>query len=126
MVKRIPVNGVQLWPTQLTCSLNMKYRSTESATERMRKVGGPKFAKEIVSWGGIECLTASKRRWEMLCILLGLGLSSLGSAIVNIALPNISHSLASSDAATVWVVNAISFRRRSACCPFQVWPDHSV
>nr|WP_249146924.1 MFS transporter [Bradyrhizobium japonicum] len=42
----------------------------------------------------------------MLCILLGLGLSSLGSAIVNIALPNISRSFASSDAATVWVVNA--------------------
>ncbi|WP_377831006.1 MFS transporter (plasmid) [Bradyrhizobium lupini] len=56
--------------------------------------------------GGIECLTASKRRWVMLCILLGLGLSSLGSAIVNIALPNISRAFASSDAATVWVVNA--------------------
>ncbi|RXH24157.1 transporter [Bradyrhizobium nanningense] len=56
--------------------------------------------------GGSECLTASKRRWAMLCILLGLGLSSLGSAIVNIALPNISHSFASSEAATVWVVNA--------------------
>jgi DHA2 family multidrug resistance protein-like MFS transporter len=56
--------------------------------------------------GGVEYLTASKRRWAMLCILLGLGLSSLGSAIANIALPNISRSFASSDAATVWVVNA--------------------
>jgi hypothetical protein len=55
---------------------------------------------------GVECLTASKRRWAMLCILLGLGLSSLGSAIANIALPNISRSFASSDSATVWVVNA--------------------
>jgi DHA2 family multidrug resistance protein-like MFS transporter len=56
---------------------------------------------------GVECLTASsKRRWAMLCILLGLGLSSLGSAIVNIALPTISRSFTSSDAATVWVVNA--------------------
>ncbi|NLS07446.1 MFS transporter [Rhizobium sp. P32RR-XVIII] len=54
----------------------------------------------------VESLTASKRRWAMLCILLGLGLSSLGSAIANIALPNISRSFASSDAATVWVVNA--------------------
>ena len=53
-----------------------------------------------------ECLTASRRRWTMLCILLGLGLSALGSAVVNIALPNISRSLVSSDAATVWVVNA--------------------
>jgi MFS transporter, DHA2 family, multidrug resistance protein len=56
--------------------------------------------------GGVECLTASRRRWAMLCILLGLGLSALGSAIVNIALPNISRSFASSDAVTVWVVNA--------------------
>ena len=56
--------------------------------------------------GNVECVTPSKRRWAMLCILLGLGLSSLGSAIVNIALPDISRSFASSDAATVWVVNA--------------------
>ncbi|AMB88161.1 transporter [Pseudomonas agarici] len=54
---------------------------------------------------GVECLTTSKRRWAMVCILLGLGLSSLGSAIVNIALPNISRSFTSSDAAAVWVVN---------------------
>ncbi|WP_407156609.1 MFS transporter [Bradyrhizobium sp. STM 3557] len=56
--------------------------------------------------GAVGCLTAWTRRWSMLCILLGLGLSSLGSAIVNIALPNISRSFASSDAATVWIVNA--------------------
>jgi DHA2 family multidrug resistance protein-like MFS transporter len=42
----------------------------------------------------------------MICILVGLGLSSLGSAIVNIALPNISRSFATSGAAAVWVVNA--------------------
>jgi MFS transporter, DHA2 family, multidrug resistance protein len=54
----------------------------------------------------LDCLAVSKRRWVMLCILFGLGLSALGSAIVNIALPNISRSLGSSDAATVWVVNA--------------------
>lgn len=53
-----------------------------------------------------ECLTAARRRWVMICILIGLGLSSLGSAIVNIALPNIARSFASSDAAAVWVVNA--------------------
>jgi DHA2 family multidrug resistance protein-like MFS transporter len=51
-------------------------------------------------------LSASKRRWAMLSILVGLGLSSLGSAITNIALPTISRSFVSGDAATVWVVNA--------------------
>jgi hypothetical protein len=48
-LKRILVTGVQLWPTQLYCSLNIKYRSTESAAESMRKVGRPKFAPEIAS-----------------------------------------------------------------------------
>jgi DHA2 family multidrug resistance protein-like MFS transporter len=54
----------------------------------------------------MESLSASTRRWAMVCILIGLGLSSLGSAITNIALPSISRSFASDDAATVWVVNA--------------------
>lgn len=46
MLKRIPVTGVQLWPTQLNCSLNIKY---DSAPETMRQVGRPKFAPEIAS-----------------------------------------------------------------------------
>jgi DHA2 family multidrug resistance protein-like MFS transporter len=41
----------------------------------------------------------------MACILLGMVLSSLDSSIANIALPVIAGSLASSDAATVYVVN---------------------
>lgn len=49
MLKRIPVTGVQLWLTQLNCSLDIKYRSTESATESMHKVGRPKLAPEIAS-----------------------------------------------------------------------------
>ena len=49
MLQRIPVTGVQLWPTQLNCSLDIKYRSTESAAERMRKVARKKFAPEIAS-----------------------------------------------------------------------------
>ena len=53
-----------------------------------------------------ESINASRRNWIMLCIMLGLTLSSMGSAIVNIALPNISRSFGSSDAATVWVVNS--------------------
>jgi MFS transporter, DHA2 family, multidrug resistance protein len=51
-------------------------------------------------------LAPPKRHWVMLCVLLGIALSNLGSAIVNIALPDISRSFASSQAATVWVVNA--------------------
>ncbi|MGY4476161.1 hypothetical protein [Bradyrhizobium sp. USDA 3364] len=29
---------------------------------------------------GVECVTASKHRWAMLCILLGLGLSGMNAA----------------------------------------------
>ena len=47
----------------------------------------------------------AQRRWVMACILLGMVLSSLDSSIANIALPVIAGSLASSDAATVYVVN---------------------
>jgi hypothetical protein len=49
MVERIPVIGVQLWPTELNRSLDIKYRSTESAAESMRKIGDPKFAPQIAS-----------------------------------------------------------------------------
>ncbi len=48
MVKRM-VTFVQLWPTQLNCSLDIKYRSTKSATKRMREVGRPEFAPEVAS-----------------------------------------------------------------------------
>ncbi len=51
-------------------------------------------------------LPSSQRRWIMPCVLLGLVLSSLGSAIANIALPSIARSLACSDTAVVWVVNS--------------------
>jgi hypothetical protein len=47
MVERIPVIGVQLWPTESNRSLDIKYRPTESAAESMRKVGRPNFAPEI-------------------------------------------------------------------------------
>lgn len=51
-------------------------------------------------------LPAPERRKAMFCVILGLALTNLGSAIVNIALPGISHSFKSNDQTTVWVVNA--------------------
>jgi MFS transporter, DHA2 family, multidrug resistance protein len=50
-------------------------------------------------------LPAPERRWAMLSVLLSLALSSLSSAIANIALPSIAHTFSSSDAAAIWVVN---------------------
>ena len=46
-----------------------------------------------------------ERRWAALAVLLGIALSNLSTAVVNIALPDMARSLAASDAATVWVVN---------------------
>lgn len=50
----------------------------------------------------------------MLCILLGVVLSSLDSAIANIALPTIARELGATDAGTVWVVNG--YQLASAVC----------
>ena len=51
-------------------------------------------------------LPPAQRRWAMSCVLLALALSSLDSAIANIALPTIARELATTSANTVWVVNA--------------------
>ena len=51
-------------------------------------------------------LPTAQRRWVMGCAILGIVLAGLDSAIANIALPTIARELASSDAATVWVVNS--------------------
>ncbi|OJW25619.1 MAG: MFS transporter [Rhodospirillales bacterium 69-11] len=51
-------------------------------------------------------MPAGRRRWVMLCALLGVVLAGLDSAIANIALPTIARDLAASDAATIWVVNS--------------------
>lgn len=50
-------------------------------------------------------LPARERRWAAVAVLLGIALSNLSTAVVNIALPDMALSLDASDAATVWVVN---------------------
>jgi len=54
----------------------------------------------------VDGLPAPERRRAMFCVMLGLALTNLSSAVVNIALPDVSQSFEISDAATVWVVNA--------------------
>jgi DHA2 family multidrug resistance protein-like MFS transporter len=51
-------------------------------------------------------LPAPQRRWVMVCVLLGVILANIDSAIANIALPTLARELAVRDAATVWVVNS--------------------
>ncbi|MBW6424894.1 MFS transporter [Rhizobium sp. XQZ8] len=46
-----------------------------------------------------------QRHWVIACILLATTLTNLDAAIANIALPSIAHSLDTSEAATIWIVN---------------------
>jgi MFS transporter, DHA2 family, multidrug resistance protein len=59
-------------------------------------------------------LPVPQRHWVMICILLGVALSSLDSAIANIALPTIARELAASDAGIIWVVNG--YQLAAAVC----------
>ncbi len=59
-------------------------------------------------------LSVPQRHWVMGCALLGVVLAGLDSAIANIALPTIARELATTDAATVWVVN--SYQLAVAVC----------
>lgn len=59
-------------------------------------------------------LDATRQRWVGFCILCSVALSSLDSAVANIALPTIARELATTDASTIWVVNA--YQLASAAC----------
>lgn len=59
-------------------------------------------------------LPVPQRHWVMFCILLGVILSSLDSAIANIALPTIARELSASDAGIIWVVNG--YQLATAVC----------
>ena len=59
-------------------------------------------------------LPVPQRHWVMLCLVLGVALSTLDSAIANIALPTIARELAASNAATIWVVNG--YQLAAAVC----------
>ncbi|HEY4253229.1 MAG TPA: MFS transporter [Roseomonas sp.] len=46
-----------------------------------------------------------QRNWVMACALMGFTLTTLDGAIANIALPTLAHEFATTESATVWVVN---------------------
>ncbi len=86
--------------------------NTKDAPADLRPVAvGPSPATPI---GATDGLPVPQRYWVMACILLGVALSSLDSAIANIALPTIARELTATDAATIWVVNG--YQIASAVC----------
>jgi DHA2 family multidrug resistance protein-like MFS transporter len=62
----------------------------------------------------VDGLPSPQRQWVMTCVLLGVVLINLDGAIANIALPTMAHDFATSEAATVWVVN--SYQLAVAVC----------
>jgi DHA2 family multidrug resistance protein-like MFS transporter len=56
----------------------------------------------------------ARQRWVSFCVLCSVALTSLDSAVANIALPTIARELATTDASTIWVVNA--YQLASAAC----------
>ena len=62
----------------------------------------------------MDGLPVPQRHWVMLCLVLGVALATLDSAIANIALPTIARELAASDSATIWVVNG--YQLAAAVC----------
>jgi DHA2 family multidrug resistance protein-like MFS transporter len=51
-------------------------------------------------------LPVPRRYWAIAAIVLALMMSVLDSTIVNVALPSLAHGFHTSDAASIWVVNA--------------------
>ncbi len=59
-------------------------------------------------------LSPAARRWVMLALLAGVAMSSLDSAIANLALPTIANEFGAGEATSVWVVNG--FQLGAALC----------
>jgi MFS transporter, DHA2 family, multidrug resistance protein len=51
-------------------------------------------------------LPKPQRYWAILTLMVGLAMSCLDTAIVNVALPSIAKDLHTSAADSIWVVNA--------------------
>ena len=51
-------------------------------------------------------LPIPQRYWAILTLMVGVALSCLDTALVNVALPRIAEDLNSSPADSIWVVNA--------------------
>ncbi|MFD1709462.1 MFS transporter [Ottowia sp. GY511] len=63
------------------------------------------------------------RRWAMVCILIGIGLSVLDSSVVNLALPTIARDFGGPAAHSIWIVNAYQLAVLMLLLPFATLGD---
>src|SRR5438067_201863 len=68
-------------------------------------------------------LPKPQRYWAILTLMVGLAMSCLDTAIVNIALPSIAKDLHTSAADSIWVVNAYQLAVMIALLPFASFGD---
>ncbi len=68
-------------------------------------------------------LPVARRRWAVASVLLVIGMSTLLSAQVNVALPGIAQDLAAEPAAAVWIVNAYQLAVVATLLPFAALGD---
>jgi DHA2 family multidrug resistance protein-like MFS transporter len=66
----------------------------------------------------VDGLPPGAREWAMLSVALGVGMSSLDTAIANTALPAIASQLHTTPAASVWIVNAYQLAMVATLLPF--------
>jgi DHA2 family multidrug resistance protein-like MFS transporter len=68
--------------------------------------------------GRQDGLAPGPRMWAMFALSLGVGMSSLDTAIANTALPGIAAQLHTTPAASVWIVNAYQLAMVATLLPF--------
>jgi DHA2 family multidrug resistance protein-like MFS transporter len=61
---------------------------------------------EAAATARADGLPVPRRYWAIAAIILAITMSVLDSTIVNVALPSLAHDFGTSDAASIWVVNA--------------------
>ena len=63
------------------------------------------------------------RRWAMVCILIGIGLSVLDTSVINLALPTIAREFGGAPAQAIWIVNAYQLAVLMLLLPFATLGD---
>jgi MFS transporter, DHA2 family, multidrug resistance protein len=68
-------------------------------------------------------LPTPQRHWAILTLMVGLAMSCLDTAIVNVALPAIAHDLHANASDSIWVVNAYQLAVLISLLPFASFGD---
>ena len=84
---------------------------------------GPLPATTTVPNTAEDGLPTPQRYWSMLTLMVGLAMSVLDTAIVNVALPAIAKDLHADPADSIWVVNAYQLAVLVSLLPFASFGD---